>query len=189
MAERIFSLPILASSVSESILTTPSSHTYHQRYTLYPEADRENLLPLEPKLGSVFVLQLFTINLLTQPGRTFSKGGLIAAVICTIRSAFGKEGPPDIPSQEWLASLHTDQPEEHKKSMWWSQVLLRFYGSLLVVSLVRLEEKKTWPNRVSTAACLSFHLPPALGSFGSSPPVPSLQTGDPMSFLCLNIVV
>ena len=56
-----------------------SSHTYHHRYTLYPEGDRENLLPLEPKLGSLFVLQLFTINLLTQPGRTFSKGGLIAA--------------------------------------------------------------------------------------------------------------
>ncbi|MCY3551331.1 MAG: fatty acid desaturase [Candidatus Poribacteria bacterium] len=112
-----------------------SSHTYHHRYTLYPEGDRENLLPLEPKLGSLFVLQLFTINLLTQPGRTFSKGGLIAAVICTVRSAFGKEGPPDIPSQEWLASLHTDQPAEHKNSIWWSRILLLFHGTLLVVSL------------------------------------------------------
>ena len=27
-----------------------SSHTYHHRYTLYPEGDRENLLPLEPKV-------------------------------------------------------------------------------------------------------------------------------------------
>ena len=108
---------------------------HHHRYTLYPEGDRENLLPLEPKFGSLFVLQLFTINLLTQPGRTFSKGGFIAAVISTIRSAFGKEGSSNIPSQEWLASLHADQPEEHKNSIWWSRILLLFHGTLLVVSL------------------------------------------------------
>ncbi|MBT5875981.1 MAG: fatty acid desaturase, partial [Candidatus Latescibacteria bacterium] len=45
-----------------------SSHTYHHRYTQYPDGDRENLLPLEPSVGSSFMLQMFTINLLTTPG-------------------------------------------------------------------------------------------------------------------------
>ena len=58
-----------------------SSHTYHHRYTLHPEGDREVLLPVEPSLASAFMLQLFTVNLLTQPGRIFGKGGLISTVI------------------------------------------------------------------------------------------------------------
>ncbi len=112
-----------------------SSHTYHHRYTLYPEGDRENLLPLEPKLGSLFVLQLLTVNLFTQPGRTFSKGGFIAAVIGTTRSAFGREGAADVPIQEWLAALHADQPIQHQKSVRWSRILLLFHGTLFIVSL------------------------------------------------------
>ena len=31
-----------------------SSHTYHHRYTLHPEGDRENLLPLHPATGKTF---------------------------------------------------------------------------------------------------------------------------------------
>ena len=40
-----------------------SSHNYHHRYTLYPEGDRENLLPIEPALRLPLLIQLFTINL------------------------------------------------------------------------------------------------------------------------------
>ena len=112
-----------------------SSHTYHHRYTLHPEGDRENLLPLEPSLRSTFVLQLLTINLLTQPGRTFRGGGLISTIVATTRSAFGLVGPDHIPRNEWLRALHTDQPAEHRKSIIWSRILLLFHGSLLVVSL------------------------------------------------------
>ena len=54
-----------------------SSHTYHHRYTLRPEGDRENLLPLDPGTGKLFIFQMLTINLLTQPGCTFGKGGLV----------------------------------------------------------------------------------------------------------------
>ena len=53
-----------------------TSHTYHHRYTLYPEGDRENLLPLDPKVGRPwFLIQLFTLNLTGRPGRTFGKAG------------------------------------------------------------------------------------------------------------------
>jgi hypothetical protein len=106
-----------------------SSHTYHHRYTLHPEGDREVLLPLEPSVRSMFMLQLFTVNLLTQQGRTFGKGGLISTIRVTIKAAFGGVGSPDAPITNWIQALHTDQPEEHRKSIWWSRLLLVFHGS------------------------------------------------------------
>ena len=113
-----------------------SSHTYHHRYTLHPEGDRENLLPLEPSLASSFMLQLFTVNLLTQRGRTFGKGGLISTVMVTALGAVGLVGSEDIPVNEWLKALHADQPEQHRKSIWWSRILLLFHGAVLVTALV-----------------------------------------------------
>ena len=113
-----------------------SSHTYHHRYTLHPEGDRENLLPLHPSVGSTFLLQMFTVNLLTQRGRTFGKGGLISTVLVTIQAAVGIVGDSAIPINEWLKALHADQPKQHRKSIWWSRALLLFHGSILVISLV-----------------------------------------------------
>ena len=113
-----------------------SSHTYHHRYTLHSEGDRENLLPLEPTVGSTFLLQMFTVNLFTQRGRVFGKGGLISTIFVTVLGAFGIVGSPDIPINEWLRALHTDQPEEYRKSIWWSRILLLFHGSVVVISIV-----------------------------------------------------
>ncbi len=111
------------------------SHTYHHRYTTFPDGDRENLLPLEPSLRPGLLLQLFTINLFTRRGRNFGKGGLFSAVWVTWLGARGKVGPEDAPISEWLAALHADQPKEHRKSIWWSRLLLAFHGTILVVSI------------------------------------------------------
>ena len=114
-----------------------SSHTYHHRYTLHPEGDREVLLPVEPTLASTFMLQLFTINLLTQPGRIFGKGGLISTVLLTIMAAFGRDPAAEkAPANEWLRTLHSDQPREHRNSILWSRVLLLFHGSVLIIALL-----------------------------------------------------
>jgi fatty acid desaturase len=113
-----------------------SSHTYHHRYTLYPEGDRENLLPLNPNLRRSLLLQLLTVNLFTQPGRTFSTGGLFSTILHNIRGAFGGVGSTDIPFNEWLQALHADRPEEHRKAIGGSRILLLFHGSVLVVSIV-----------------------------------------------------
>ncbi len=113
-----------------------SSHTYHHRYTLHPEGDRENLLPLHPSVGKTFLLQLFTVNLFTQRGRTFGKGGLISTIAVTIIGAFGVVGTDKIPINEWLKALHADQPHQHRKSIWWSRALLLFHGSVLAISVV-----------------------------------------------------
>jgi fatty acid desaturase len=112
-----------------------SSHTFHHRYTLHPEGDRENLLPLKPRIGGTFLLQLFTINLMTQPGRTFGKGGLISTIVVTSRSAFGKVGSTDIPSNEWLEALHEDQPDQHRMSIRWSRILLIGHGLVLMAGI------------------------------------------------------
>ena len=113
-----------------------SSHTYHHRYTLHPEGDRENLLPLSPMVGKTFLIQLFTINLLTQQGRVFGKGGLLSTIVVTIFSAFGRVGPTDAPINEWLNALHVDQPEEHRKSILWSRWLLLFHGAVVALSIL-----------------------------------------------------
>lgn len=113
-----------------------SSHTYHHRYTLHPEGDREVLLPLEPSLASTFMLQLFTINLLTQRGRTFGKGGLISTVYVTAVRAAGLTGAESAPIDEWMNALHTDQPDQHRKSILWSRILLLFHGSMFLIALV-----------------------------------------------------
>lgn len=113
-----------------------SSHTYHHRYTLHSEGDRELLLPLEPSLAEPFVFQLLTINLLTQRGRTFSSGGLLSTIYLTILGAFGRVGDLNVPANEWIQTLHDDQPEEHRKSIWWSRLLLALHGGITVVSLL-----------------------------------------------------
>jgi len=114
-----------------------SSHTYHHRYTLHPEGDREVLLPLQPSLASTFMLQMFTVNLLTQPGRTFGKGGLVSTVILTVLGALGRlPSSEEGPSHEWLNALHLDQPEEHHNSILWSRILLLFHGSILVIAII-----------------------------------------------------
>ena len=113
-----------------------SSHTYHHRYTLHPEGDRENLLPLEPTLVSTFMWQLFTINLFTKRGRVFSKGGLLSTITITFLSAFGIVGSSKVPQNEWIKALHTDQPDQARRSMWWSRVLLLFHGLVVVVAIL-----------------------------------------------------
>ena len=111
-----------------------SSHTYHHRYTQYPEGDRENLFPLDPSLNWLALLQIFTINLLGKPGRTFNKGGLLSTIFFTIKSALGTIGSTEVPSREWLQALHDDQPNSARRSMWWSRLQLLFHGSVLAVA-------------------------------------------------------
>jgi fatty acid desaturase len=114
-----------------------SSHTYHHRYTTHPEADRENLLPVEPSLHPWLLFQLFTLNLLTKPGRNFGKGGFIWNVYLTVRTALGfAQGHLDIPSQEWLKSLHENQPEAFRQSVIWCRILLVFHTGVLLIAML-----------------------------------------------------
>ncbi|MBX2839963.1 MAG: fatty acid desaturase, partial [Gammaproteobacteria bacterium] len=110
-----------------------TSHTYHHRYTTHPEADRENVLPIQPSLHPWVLLRLFTIDLFTRPGRNFGKGGFFWAVYLTTRRAIGlSSGHQHIPSQEWLQSLHKDQPDSYRQSVLWSRFLILFHVCVLM---------------------------------------------------------
>ncbi|MYA87864.1 MAG: fatty acid desaturase [Boseongicola sp. SB0662_bin_57] len=112
-----------------------ASHTHHHRYTLHPEGDREVLLPVHPNVGRTFLLQMFTVNLLTQPGRTFGKGGILSTIWLTALDALGRNGSTDIPANEWLEALHSDQPAQHRSSIRWSRFQLAFHSAVLVVAI------------------------------------------------------
>lgn len=111
------------------------SHTYHHRYTLYPEGDGEVLLPLHPSVGRSFLLQMFTINLFTERGRTFGKGGIIRAVIATVKLAAGRIDQPELPSHRWLAALYEDQPREHRKAIQFARLTLAFHTVVIGTAL------------------------------------------------------
>ena len=79
---------------------------------------------------------MLTINLLTQPGCTFGKGGLLSTVWQTVLHAFGRVGSVDIASNEWLNALHEDQPAEHRRTILWSRILLVFHGTVFMQAFV-----------------------------------------------------
>lgn len=108
-----------------------ASHTYHHRFTLHPEGDREVLLPLHPQIGRTFLLQMFTINIWTMPGRTFGKGGIVSTIWMTLLDAVGQVPSTDVPANEWLDALHKDQPAQHRRSMWFSRAQLAVHGGVL----------------------------------------------------------
>ena len=139
-----------------------TSHTYHHRYTMYPEGDRENLLPLEPNLGFLLILQLFTVNLFGKPSRVFSKGGLLSTVWITFLTSVAVFRPARGPIREWIYSLHNDQPVEKLKSIWWSRILMLFHASVIIAGTV----SGLWvlPVLVSSAAFIGNWLSYLVGT-------------------------
>ncbi|HIL71413.1 MAG TPA: hypothetical protein EYG38_16385 [Verrucomicrobia bacterium] len=57
-------------------------------------------------------------------------------IIATTQASLGRTGSQEIPSQEWLATLHKNQPEEHRKSIRFSRLTLLFHGSVAGLSIV-----------------------------------------------------
>ncbi len=113
-----------------------TSHTYHHRYTTYPRADRENLLPIQPSLHPWLLLQLFTLNLFVKPGRNFSKGGFFWTIYLTLRTALNlPHAHVDIPSQEWIKVLREDQPLAFRQSILFSRTLLLLHGFIALLAI------------------------------------------------------
>lgn len=113
-----------------------TSHTYHHRYTLYPEADRENLLPLSPAPGLIGWIRLCTVNLFGRAGRTFSSGGFFSTVLSYLRIAFGLRSRSSAPSVEWLDAIHEEHPKEAARSARWCRITILFHAALITVSIV-----------------------------------------------------
>ena len=107
------------------------SHTYHHRYTLHLQGDREVVLPQFSKSTPLYILQLFTFNF---SGGLFA-AGCIPTIKGTIETAFGGYGT-SILSKEWSQSLYTTHPEERPKAVRWARLILLFHCTVLVISLV-----------------------------------------------------
>ena len=99
------------------------SHTYHHRYTLHPEGDREVVLPRNPTLRAIHFLQLFTVNI------TFANEavGIIPTVKRFLWTAFGWY------HREWPKALYEGQPEARRQAVNWARFVLLFHATAIGV--------------------------------------------------------
>ena len=104
------------------------SHSYHHRYTLFVEGDREEVMPETPSLRFLYLLQLFTVNV---TGGYQSQG-----LLPTMRS-FGRLALHrlDRPFNSWGPELYAEQPAEGRKAVSWARLVLVFHAAVILVSV------------------------------------------------------
>ena len=117
------------------------SHTYHHRYTLHPDGDRELVLPKTPSLKVLYLLQLCTISITGG----FESKGLIPLMRNTVGTALDifprrdVESDPETTGQnaeEWVRALYDAHPDERAKSVRWARRTLLFHGLVIVAAIV-----------------------------------------------------
>jgi fatty acid desaturase len=106
------------------------SHTYHHMYTLHPRGDREVVLPNNPSLHPLFLLQLFTFNVVGARNEPYSFP-FAHNVAATVKLAFSRRF-----SKEWLEAVYADQGEARQKSVNWARLVLLFHAAVIAVSIV-----------------------------------------------------
>ena len=109
------------------------SHTYHHRYTLYPDGDRELVLPQNPMLKLIDLAQLFGFMLWR------GHSGLIPVVLHTIKIArgdFRTSSTFGTQDETWVYDIFADLPEERRKATNWARLLLLFHGAVIAVAIV-----------------------------------------------------
>lgn len=106
------------------------SHTYHHRYTLHPEGDREVVLPLEILMKKpLYLLQIFTINFTGGPVTS----GMLPVIKGTFQTALGRNGESVI-SREWSSALYTAHPGDRKSAVNWARAIIFFHSSILIIT-------------------------------------------------------
>lgn len=101
------------------------SHTYHHRYTLHPDGDREVVLPRHPSLRILYLLQLFTVNITGGPEST----GIIPHFKKVILTAFNRY------DEEWLVALYEDQPKQRAKAVAWMRLVVLIHVVAITVAI------------------------------------------------------
>jgi fatty acid desaturase len=104
------------------------SHSYHHRFTLHPEGDREEVMPVTPSLRILYLVQLFTFNIF---GGYQSKG-IIPAIKNSITLAMDKF---DNPFNSWGSELYVDHKKERREARNWARKLLLFHGLVVFGSI------------------------------------------------------
>ncbi len=111
------------------------SHTYHHLYTLHPRGDREVVLPTEPSLHPLHLLQLLTLNVVGGLKEPYSFP-IVQNVWAIVKLALvGRH------SKEWLSAVYAGQDKELRKAANWARVVLLFHAAVIAVSIVF----RLWP--------------------------------------------
>jgi fatty acid desaturase len=106
------------------------SHTYHHLYTLHPRGDREVVLPMNPNVRPLLILQLLTLNVVGGRGEGYS-WPMARGIGGTVRVAFtGRHG------REWEQAVYADQPDAQRRSVRWARLTLLFHAVLIAGSIV-----------------------------------------------------
>ena len=111
------------------------SHTYHHLYTLHPRGDREVVLPNNPSLHPLFLLQLFTLNVVGARKEPYSSP-VAQTVAAVVKLAFTGRF-----SKEWLEACYAGQDDARRTSIRWAWLMLVFHAAVIVVSIVF----RLWP--------------------------------------------
>ena len=105
------------------------SHTYHHRYTLYPDGDREQLLPLNPSLHPLVLLEMLTFNL----------RGLWRTLRGTLRTARGRFDLDMVDGamggSGWIETLADLHPETYRAAVRLARVTLLFHALIIAGSI------------------------------------------------------
>ena len=109
------------------------SHSYHHRYTLHPEGDREVVLPQDPTYRFLYLLQLFTINITGG----YQSAGLwpvlrlhVITALNRYPSATGAGGDWD---GEWMRAIYRDAPAMRRRAVWAARLILLSLAAAIAI--------------------------------------------------------
>lgn len=104
------------------------SHSYHHRYTLFVEGDREEVMPENPSLRFLYLAQLFTVNV---------TGGYQSRGIAPTLKNFAELalGRLDNPFNSWGPELYEGHPGEARKAVRWARAVLLFHAGAVAVGV------------------------------------------------------
>ena len=111
------------------------SHSYHHRYTLHPEGDREVVLPQDPTYRFLYLLQLFTVNITGG----YQSAGLWPVLRLHMITAAGRY--PDATGAggdwdgEWMRAIYRDAPAMRRKAVWAARFILLFLAGTIIMPI------------------------------------------------------
>jgi len=105
------------------------SHSYHHRFTLHPEGDREEVMPAVPSLGPGYLLQLFTVNIFGG----YQSRGILPTLKNTSSLALDKF---DNPFNSWGRELYAEHAKERRQARNWARILILFHGLAITLSIL-----------------------------------------------------
>ena len=104
------------------------SHSYHHRFTLFLEGDREEVLPAKPSLHPLYLLQLFTVNVTGG----YQSRGLVPTLKNFVELALNRF---DNPFNSWGTELYEGHGEERMKAVRWARYVLLLHAAVIAVCI------------------------------------------------------